>query len=159
MKPDHITWTDNVDATGDPTKIAEGELAMRRVIISGTREALSAEDREIVIDVLAPYLERDQMIGVGDCKTGVDLFARQLWMKRRRPGAGQSLTVFNAHWQRLGRKAGSERNGRMVEWAAKVPGSVLLAFPGPTSRGTWDCVRKAQAAGLAVIVRRIGGAL
>lgn len=142
----------------------------RRVIITGTREELSAEDREIVIDVLAPYIERATEIGVGDCPSGVDRLVREIARERRRDGLPQVAT-FIANWQGLGRRAGPERNGRMVAWAAEADAAfaprsphratglgVLLAFPGPRSRGTWDCVRQARAAGLDVVIKRVGGA-
>ena len=121
-----------------------------RLIISGTREELSAEDRAMVLDVIAPYAARASAIGVGDCERGVDV----LVVGVRWPVAVYS---FGADWQALGKRAGPERNGRMVAWAAEVPGSVLLAFPGPSSRGTWDCVRQARAAGLSIVIKRVGG--
>lgn len=132
---------------------------MRRVIISGTREELSAEDREIVIDVLASYLERATEIGVGDCPTGIDALARGFARAHQRKGL-PVVRTFLANWREFGRKAGPLRNGEMVRWANELDTiqGVLLAFPGPTSRGTWDCVRKARAAGLDVIIKRVGGA-
>src|SRR5690606_4102450 len=117
-----------------PTRSAlaagRGGAAMTgRLIISGTREELSAEDRAMVLDIIAEHVEQASDIAVGDCPTGIDALVRET-----RPRA---LRV-RADWQTHGRRAGPERNGRMVAWAAEVPGSVLLAFPGPTSRGTWD---------------------
>src|SRR5690606_41427184 len=108
---------------------------MSRLIISGTREELSAEDRAIVLDIIAPYAARASAIGVGDCPTGVDVLVLEAW-----PFAA----YFAADWNWLGNAAGPERNGRMVAWCAET-GGVLLAFPGPSSRGTWDCVRQARA--------------
>jgi len=119
-----------------------------RLIISGTREELSAEDRAMVLDLIAPYAERASAIGVGDCPTGIDALVREAYPE---------ALFFTAAWGALGNRAGPERNGRMVAWAAEVPGSVLLAFPGPSSRGTWDCVRQARAAGLSVLIKRVGG--
>jgi hypothetical protein len=48
------------------------------------------------------------------------------------------------------RAAGVLRNTWMVEHGPKP--DVCLAFPGPGSRGTWDCVRKAAAFGIEVVV-------
>lgn len=53
-----------------------------------------------------------------------------------------------ADWSR-GRRAGPERNARMV--ATCGPGDVCLAWPDADSVGTYDCARKAAAAGLRVI--------
>jgi hypothetical protein len=45
-----------------------------------------------------------------------------------------------------GRLLGPERNAHMVNLGARI----CLAFPGPGSRGTIDCARKARAAGIEV---------
>lgn len=45
--------------------------------------------------------------------------------------------------------AGNKRNGRMLEtW---MP-AIVLAFPDDQSRGTWDCVRRANALGIRVVI-------
>lgn len=127
----------------------------RRLIISGTREALSDEDRAIVTGVAMRCLERAWMVGIGDCPTGIDPYAATL---AHHAGVPQ-VERFVARWDEFGRRAGPERNGRMVAWAAEgARGGLLLAFPGPRSRGTWDCVRKARGAGLDVVIKRVGGA-
>lgn len=48
-----------------------------------------------------------------------------------------------ADWS-LGKAAGMLRNGLMVDLGADV----CLAFPMGSSVGTWDCVRRARAAGI-----------
>lgn len=116
-----------------------------RVIYSGTRERLSDADRA---RVLAMMFARGGEHGVGDCPTGLDAFVRAALI--------EPPIVFAAEWDRLGKRAGPERNARMVRWAAEREGSILLAFPGPTSRGTWDCVRRAVAAGLRVLIEPVG---
>lgn len=121
-------------------------MSERRLIISGTREALSAEDRARVIGLLDEHAHGHVTIGVGDCSTGIDALVRQY---------DPTARVFVADWDGDGKHAGPARNGRLVAWCAKA-GGVLLAFPGPKSRGTWDCVRKAQSAGLALVVRKVG---
>jgi hypothetical protein len=50
-----------------------------------------------------------------------------------------------ANWS-LGRGAGHMRNQHMVDLGADI----CLAFPLDDSRGTWDCVRRARAAGIPV---------
>lgn len=52
-----------------------------------------------------------------------------------------------ADWK-LGKIAGHLRNQQMVDLGADA----CLAFPMPGSRGTWDCVRRAEAAGIPVKV-------
>lgn len=83
---------------------------------------------------------------------GADSVARE-WAENR-IGDGLNVTVqgFRADWQRLGRAAGHERNGRMVAWCkAKADGGdrvIVLACPG--GKGTANCVEQAKRAGLVV---------
>jgi hypothetical protein len=49
-----------------------------------------------------------------------------------------------ADWASHGKGAGMIRNGEMVAAGADL----CLAFPGPGSRGTWDCMRRAVEAGI-----------
>lgn len=57
--------------------------------------------------------------------------------------------VFMAAWDLHGKKAGALRNQQMID--DLKPGEridLALAFPLRTSRGTWDCIRKVEAAGI-----------
>jgi len=60
--------------------------------------------------------------------------------------------VHRADWKKYGRAAGPIRNKQMVELGADL----CLAFPdhpkGHGSRGTWNCVKLAQQAGIPVLV-------
>ncbi len=58
---------------------------------------------------------------------------------------------YPADWTGLKKRAGSVRNQKMVDLGADV----CLAFPGPESKGTWDCVKKARAAGIHTFVHPI----
>lgn len=60
---------------------------------------------------------------------------------------GWTVEPFPADRSR-GPKAGPERNQRMVDAGADV----CLAFPRVASKGTWDCVRRARAAGIKVLI-------
>lgn len=65
---------------------------------------------------------------------------------------GVEVRPFEADWASLDNAAGPIRNGEMIKAALKLlpPDQVLgLAFPGPRSRGTWDCVGKMKAAHIA----------
>jgi hypothetical protein len=83
---------------------------------------------------------------VGDAK-GVDQAARA-WAEEK----GIKCEVFLADWEGLGKKAGPARNERMVRARdpkaspGLAPGS-CLAFPGPGSVGTLDCMVRATRAG------------
>lgn len=61
---------------------------------------------------------------------------------------GWDVEEHAADWRRHGRRAGPMRNQAMVDAGADV----TLAFPLANSRGTWDCVRRARAAGIPVHV-------
>lgn len=62
---------------------------------------------------------------------------------------GWPVEIYPADWDRHGRAAGTMRNRVMVERGAEV----CLAFPLRGSRGTWDCVRRARAARIEVVIR------
>ena len=64
---------------------------------------------------------------------------------------GWEVEVHPAEWEKLGKGAGMARNALMVDLGADV----VLAFPTKSSRGTWNAVKLARAAGLrTVVVRR-----
>lgn len=76
-----------------------------------------------------------------DEMVGADRYADD-W-GRAEPGI--EVRPFEADWDRLGNAAGPLRNGEMIRAALRLlpPDQILgLAFPGPRSRGTWDCVKK-----------------
>lgn len=80
-----------------------------------------------------------------DEMVGADRYADD-W-GRAEPGI--EVRPFGADWDHFGGAAGPRRNGEMVRTALGLlpPQQILgLAFPGPRSRGTWDCVRKMKAA-------------
>lgn len=55
---------------------------------------------------------------------------------------------FGAAWDDLGKRAGIERNTRMLTWAREQGCRGVVAFAG--GRGTEDCCRQAAAMGLNV---------
>jgi hypothetical protein len=81
----------------------------------------------------------------GHCPTGADHFADEWATQCVDPDV--MVERHPADWSR-GKKAGPERNQRMVDAGADV----CLAFPLPTSRGTWHCMRAAERAGIPVQV-------
>lgn len=107
------------------------------VIVTGSRDL---DDEEIVCLVLNTFEPRRVLVGC--CPTGADLHAR-LWCYAH----SMVPEVHSADWTGRGRKAGPERNQRMID--AAPAGAIVLAFPrgGP---GTADCMRRARAAGLLV---------
>jgi len=61
---------------------------------------------------------------------------------------GWQVEVHPAHWGLYGKAAGPLRNQRMVDLGADI----CVAFPIATSRGTYDCMKRARSAGIPVTV-------
>jgi hypothetical protein len=74
---------------------------------------------------------------------GVDEYAYE-WALARQPWAVPDRRP--ADFKGLGRAAGPKRNGEMVALGPDV----CLAFPGPGSRGTVNCMKQAEAAQILV---------
>lgn len=62
---------------------------------------------------------------------------------------GWRIARFDADWDALGTAAGIIRNQRMLDDMAP---DVVVAFPLPGSRGTWDMVRRATAASVPTVI-------
>lgn len=76
---------------------------------------------------------------------GADNLAKE-WA-RTKPGIQRF--ECKAKWEEHGRRAaGPLRNTRMLEWLPNL----VVAFPDPDSKGTWDMINKARAAGIETIV-------
>jgi hypothetical protein len=63
--------------------------------------------------------------------------------------SGVPLMAMPAAWDFYKTRAGSLRNGWMLRYGSP---DLVLAFPLPDSRGTWDAVRQARALGCRVEV-------
>jgi hypothetical protein len=90
---------------------------------------------------------RSTVLVHGDCPVGdggVDGIAKRY--VNGRYGYMVTAEAHPADFSGRGPKAGPERNARMVA----VGANTCLAFPGPNSSGTWDCIRKAADAGIHV---------
>jgi hypothetical protein len=119
---------------------------MTRVLVTGGRDFT---DRDAVARAMAPYAPRgrelldasEHIVIHGGCPTGADHLADE-WCDV----FGVRKRVYAADWRQHGRAAGPLRNARMI---AEGRPDVVIAFPG--GRGTADCVRKAQAAGVPVV--------
>lgn len=123
-----------------------------RILVTGTREN-SPEIRDLVwqtLDSASFWAAQHHRIIVvhGQCPVGgVDKDADD-WATAR----GHQAERHPA--RRVGRRfLGPERNTEMVAAGADV----CIGFPGPGSRGTWDCLRKAVDAGIPTSVVPVGG--
>jgi hypothetical protein len=113
-----------------------------RVLVTGWRDW--PEDRSSVIEraldgvawfVSGTTPNRPIVVVQGECPYGgVDLHAKR-WAERT-PGTSVESHPAEVIGDRI---QGPARNSVMVNLGADL----CLAFPGPNSRGTWDCVRKA----------------
>lgn len=117
-----------------------------RVIVTGWR-AWPLADRDVIwneLDTLWPFDEppphNSIIIVHGQCPYGgVDLHAEHWAIVRR-----QRYERHPADWDRYGKAAGMIRNTEMVNLGADL----CIGFPGPKSKGTWDCLQKATDAGI-----------
>ncbi|MEU4296421.1 DUF2493 domain-containing protein [Kitasatospora aureofaciens] len=111
-----------------------------RILVTGSR---AWSDRARVEWALGVAFRAFRPIVVvhGGCPTGADAMAA-VWAQR----AGVEVEAWPADWDRHGRAAGPIRNAQMVAAGARF----CLAFVLPGSRGTADCVRRAEASGIPV---------
>lgn len=123
-----------------------------RVLVTGSRHL---NDRRLVADVLTSAWSHageptDVVLVHGDCPYGgANLLAEQYATSR-----GWRVEPVPADWRRIGRAAGPVRNQDMVDRGADL----AVAFPAPGSRGTWDCLRRAESAGIPTRVHPVGAA-
>jgi hypothetical protein len=116
-----------------------------RLLVTGSRSTTptQAEFIRMKLARLREWLspERGLIIVQGKCPAGgVDAVA-EIWAYET-PGVENES--HPAEWTKLGKAAGMARNSAMV----KLGADMVAAFPGPASRGTWDCLQKAVAAGI-----------
>lgn len=117
-----------------------------RVLITGSRTWL---DPLPVHNALNELLREHGAVAVmhGACRSGPDAYAAQ-WVAqavRRSPGNVVEIPV-PADWETYGRKAGPLRNQHMVDLGQDL----VLAFHADNSRGTADCIRRAEKADIPV---------
>jgi hypothetical protein len=115
--------------------------AMTRILITGSRDWIDADSIEHALELFRLPL----VVVHGDCPTGADAIAKR-WADAT-DGARQES--HPADWS-LGKKAGPLRNQEMVDLGGYY---ACLAFPLGESRGTRDCMRRAEKAGIPVINR------
>lgn len=125
-----------------------------RVLVSGSR---AYPDDGYIASVLDRYhevecpitcvIEGEAPTTVADRRAGrksADIQARE-WAL----AAGIPVLGMPAAWDFYKDAAGSKRNGWMLRYGSP---DLVLAFPMPDSRGTWDMVRKAEALDARVVV-------
>lgn len=115
---------------------------MKRLAIVGSRDFPKPE----LVKQFVERLQRDTVVVSGGAR-GVDSVAVEAARQR-----GLATEVFEADWDRLGKRAGIERNARMID---TVHG--LVAFWDGKSRGTQHAIQCAKSRGLWLRVYVIDG--
>ena len=114
-----------------------------RILVTGSRNWTDREAiEEALTGIVAPdYTSRGAVLIHGAAR-GADRIAHEL----AREWEGWTVDAYPADWKKHGNRAGPIRNSEML---GAYP-DICLAFPLPGSKGTWDMVRKASAAGIEV---------
>lgn len=119
-----------------------------RILVTGSR---LLTDAELVSRALAEAVADHgaDLVIVHGAARGADTVA-----DRAARGLGLKVEPRPADWASLGRRAGVARNAEMVRDGADLVLAFLVA--GEPCRGTRDCMRRAQAAGIPVRVYEQG---
>lgn len=126
-----------------------------RVLVTGSRDW---EDQETVRAVMGRLPIMSRMVH-GDQETVRVVDGEQVRTGLDRMAARICLEFWHvpephpADWAQWGKSAGPRRNQEMVDRGADL----CVAFPLPGSVGTWDCMRRATAAGIPVVVAGVDG--
>ncbi len=113
-----------------------------RVLVTGSRHW---SDRDAIERGLRSVGDEPSAVLVHGAAPGADTIAAEV-----ATAMGWDVEAHPADWDAHGKAAGPRRNQEMVDAGADT----CLAFPLPESRGTWDCLRRAERAGIRVIVCR-----
>ena len=115
-----------------------------RILVTGSRDWSDSMSlsKALALEVV-PAIEKglDVVVIHGDCPTGADAITQEVCDANNVP-----TERHPADWATYGRSAGPVRNKYMVDLGADV----CLAFPLLNSRGTLNCMRLAEQAGIPV---------
>ena len=112
----------------------------RRVLFTGSRNWYNDRIIAKVID----SLPADAVVIHGAARGGADAIVDRLAKAR-----GLKVEAYPADWNMHGKAAGPIRNQRMIDEGRPTE---AYAYPMFDSKGTWDCVRRCEAAGVPTIV-------
>jgi hypothetical protein len=112
-----------------------------RILVTGSRERHDRVIPYVLTLFCEPFTEGVTIVHGG--ASGVDKEAAA-WAFR----FGQEVEEHRADFRKYGKGAGPMRNREMVDAGADI----CLAFPDRNSVDTWDCVKRAHAAGIEVRV-------
>jgi YspA, cpYpsA-related SLOG family len=115
------------------------------VLVTGSRHPLVAATARVVLEAFYKnglQAETGHLLIHGNAP-GVDAYAAEQAI-----GWGWDICSHPADWERHSRAAGPIRNQEMLDHHPDI--DLVLAFPAPDSRGTWDMVERAIKARLTV---------
>lgn len=119
-----------------------------RVIVTGSRHWSERTIIEGSLSIVAAFVPGFLVVVHGWCPTGADKMADDWALAEHSLDKAVRLPErFKANWGIEGNQAGGIRNQRMVNAGADL----CLGFPLPGSVGTFDCMRRAQQAGITTI--------
>lgn len=122
--------------------------------MTGSRD-IPAEHAESVRGAISQMIRADMnrcepvTVIDGGCATGADAMARQLVRILRSLRYQVESETYPADWARHGKAAGPIRNQDMVETGADQ--CIAFFYEGAGNRGTTDCAKRAEAAGIPVL--------
>lgn len=131
-----------------------------KLLVTGTRQLESADDRRTVRKAIVDLIHEHQPeVIIHGAAAGVDSYVAATAATLDVP-----TDAHPAKWREHNscrcpetaaycREAGSRRNQEMLE----LKPDLVVAFPGPRSRGTWDMVRRAEVAGIEVQINYLTG--
>jgi hypothetical protein len=115
---------------------------MVTLIITAGRDLQWALPMRLALDWYMPQGLRLLVHGAAD---GGDTFAHE-WAKEQDVTCAP-YPCIDRMWKGMGNSAGNVRNLQMLD---AHPTAWVAAFPGPKSRGTWNCAKEAVSRGMRV---------
>lgn len=112
------------------------------ILVTGSRDWTDQGGIAVLLDHYAAG--RDIRVVHGG-QRGADMLADKI--ARGRPG--WEVQRYVAHWRKYGKAAGAIRNQEMID---KEHPDLVIAFPLPQSKGTYDCINRARKAKIKIAV-------
>lgn len=108
------------------------------ILITGTRAILRIEHQSLIKEKILDIINKHDKVTLvhGGC-SGVDKYAEEICKGNKKV----SIISVLPQWELYGKRAGPIRNQHMID--TYMP-HYVLAFPSVESRGTYDCIDRAN---------------
>jgi len=113
-----------------------------KIAITGSREWKDVQEIEKVLTNVSKDKSKKYTLIAGGAK-GADTIAENIARKLK-----WDVIIHLPDWKQHGHAAGPIRNQLIID---EIP-DILLAFPMPSSRGTYDTIQKANKSNIKVII-------